>query len=51
MDYAILCLLTIQLGPVGWGLQNTPTASQQKDKTPLTSVLDMILNNLMVGLQ
>ena len=30
------------------GLQNTPTASLQRGKTSLTSVLDMMLNNLMV---
>ena len=35
----------------GWlshlGLQNTPTLSLQRSKTPPTGVLDMILNNLM----
>ena len=30
------------------GLQNTPTASLQRDKTSPMSVLDMTLNNLMV---
>ena len=29
----------------------TPTASQQRSKTPPTSVLDITLNNLMVSLQ
>ena len=33
------------------GLQNTPTQSLQRGKTPPTSVLDMTLNNLMVRLQ
>ena len=33
------------------GLHNTLTASLQRSKTPLTSVLHMILNNLMVRLQ
>ena len=33
------------------GLQNTPTASLQRGKTLLTSVLDMTLNNLMVRFQ
>ena len=28
--------------------RNSPTASLQQDKTPQTSILDMILNNLMV---
>ena len=32
-------------------LQNTPTASLQRGKTPPMSVLDMILSNLMVRLQ
>ena len=32
------------------GLQNTPTASLQRGKTLPTSVLDMILNNLMLEL-
>ena len=30
------------------GVENTPTASLQRGKTPLTSVLDMRLNNLML---
>ena len=33
---------------VGWGLQNTPTASLQKGKAPPMSVLYVTLNNLMV---
>ena len=33
------------------GLQKTPTVSLQRVKTPLTSVLDITLNNLMVRLQ
>ena len=37
--------------PSQLGLQNTLTASLQRDKTPLTSVLDMTLNNLMVRFQ
>ena len=32
-------------------MKNTPTASLQRGKTPLTSVLDMTLNNLMGKLQ
>ena len=31
-----------------FGQGNTPTASLQRGKTPYISVLDMILNNLMV---
>ena len=30
------------------GLENTPTASLQRGKMPLTSLLDMIVNNLMM---
>ena len=41
----------IYLWPSQLGLQFTPTASPQKGKTPLTSVLDLSLNNLMVKLQ
>ena len=34
------------------GLQNTPTAPLQKDKIlPITSVLDMPLNNLIARIQ
>ena len=33
------------------GLKNTQTASLEMGNTPLTSVLDMTLNNLMVRLQ
>ena len=39
------------LNPIGWGPMNTPTAARQKGKTTLpTSVLDMMLNNLMTRL-
>ena len=38
-------------GPVGKGLQNTLSASLQRGRTPPTCVLDMTLNNLIVGLQ
>ena len=38
-------------GPVGLELQNTLTASLQRGKTPPTSVLDIIENNLMMRLQ
>ena len=45
-------LLTTPKTMIWWpnrlGLQNTPTASLQRDKTPLWNVLDMKLNNLMV---
>ena len=37
--------------PSRLGLQNTTTASLQKSKIPLKSVLDVTLNNLMVRLQ
>ena len=37
--------------PTWVGLQNTPTASLQRSKTPPMSILDMTLNNLMVRLQ
>ena len=37
--------------PSQLGLQNTLTASQQRGKTLPMSVLDMILNNLMLRLQ
>ena len=32
-----------------WGLQNTPTASLQRSKTPMSALI-MTLNNLMVRL-
>ena len=34
--------------PSRLGLWNTPTASQQKGKSPTTGFLDMILNNLLL---
>ena len=37
--------------PSWLGLQNTLTASLQRGKHPLMSVLDMTLNNLMARLQ
>ena len=37
--------------PSRLGLQNTPSASLKRSKTPPTSVLDMTLNNLIVRLQ
>ena len=46
-----LFLLLLLFGPVGWRLENTQTASLQRDKTPPTSVIGMTLNNLMVRLQ
>ena len=36
--------------PIWLELQNAPTASLQRVKTSPTSVLDMILNNLIVRL-
>ncbi len=43
---------TCLFGPIGQGggLQNTPTASVQRGKTPSRSVLDMTLNNQMMRL-
>ena len=38
------------LWPSRLELQNTPTPSLQRGKTPQTSVLDMILNDLIVML-
>ena len=38
-------------GPSQLGLENAPTASLQRGKILLTSILDMTLNNLMVTLQ
>ena len=43
--------LTIKCWSTELGLQNTPTASLQRGKTPLTVVLDMTLNKLMAELQ
>ena len=46
------CLdIYIVFWPSWLGLQNTLTASLQRGKTPPTSVLDMILNSLMVRIQ
>ena len=43
--YTHTCVWSCRLG-----LQNTPTASLQRDKTRPTSVLDMALNSLMMNL-
>ena len=42
---------TCQILPSRLELQNTPTASLQRGKTPPTSVLIMTLNNLKVRFQ
>ena len=46
-----LRIMTETYWPSWLGLQNTLTASLQRGKTPQTSVLNMILNNLMERLQ
>ena len=52
--YAFIHLIFFLFGnfwPSRLGLQNTPTASPQRGKTPPTNVLDMTRNNLIVRLQ
>ena len=50
-DLGIVDNLLLQLLLGQLGLQKRPTTSLQRVKTPLTSVLDMALNNLMVRLK
>ena len=40
-----------ECSPVGWDSKIHSTASLQRSKTPPMSVLDITLNDLIVGLQ